>query len=391
MISFDEALTLIADCAHPLGTETLPLAAAGGLFLAAPVIAKVDAPPCDVSAMDGFAVRDCDLPRVRLVGASYPGEGHHSELASGQCVRIFTGAPVPMGADRVVVQEVMHVAGTDVVLVGQVGEARHIRRRGSDFTVGQALLLKGRQLDPRALIAAAGADVADIDTWRRPVAIVLSTGDELVEPGKARSVPGSIPESVSLGVAALIERYGGLCIERRRVRDNVVSLRSEAARALEHADLVVITGGASVGERDFAKPAVEALDLELVFSKVAMKPGMPVWFGSVRGRRVVGLPGNPTSALVTARLLLAPLVRGMAGGDPHAAILWRSAPLANALDGCGDRETFVRGRWRGSGVEELRNQDSGAQYALADAELLIRRRPGAAAASAGQQVDVIDF
>jgi molybdopterin molybdotransferase len=306
-------------------------------------------------------------------------------------VRIFTGAPVPQGADRVVIQEIVRREGEEVLLEGEVGAGRHIRRRGSDFVAGQTLLSSGRKLDARALVAAAGADVGEVQVWRRPDVAVLGTGDELAEPGKARLTPGSIPESVSLGVAALVEQYGGRCLSRRRLPDDPLALREAAAAALAQADLVVMTGGASVGDKDYAKSVFADLGLELGFSKVAMKPGKPVWFGRVRNKLVLGLPGNPTSALVTARLLLAPLVNGLGGGDPARGIWWRRAPLAEALSPCGDRETFVRARWREDHVEPLASQDSGAQHALAEAELLIRRRAGAPAASPGDAVEIIDF
>ena len=391
MIDFAEALAIVTEAGRPMQGETVPLRAAAGRFLAAPVIAQVDSPPADLSAMDGYAVREEDLPRLKLVGVSYPGSAYAGGLRPGECVRIFTGAPVPQGADRIVIQEIVRREGEEVLLEGEVGAGRHIRRRGSDFVAGQTLLSSGRKLDARALVAAAGADVGEVQVWRRPDVAVLGTGDELAEPGKARLTPGSIPESVSLGVAALVEQYGGRCLSRRRLPDDPLALREAAAAALAQADLVVMTGGASVGDKDYAKSVFADLGLELGFSKVAMKPGKPVWFGRVRNKLVLGLPGNPTSALVTARLLLAPLVNGLGGGDPARGIWWRRAPLAEALSPCGDRETFVRARWREDHVEPLASQDSGAQYALAEAEILIRRRAGAPAASPGDAVEIIDF
>jgi molybdopterin molybdotransferase len=371
--------------------EAVKLADAAGRFLAAPVIAAVASPPTDVSAMDGYAVREADLPSFRRIGASYPGAPFSGRMGPGECIRIFTGAPVPDGADRVIVQEIVETEGDEVRVVGEAGAGRHIRSGGSDFKVGDTLLLAGRRLGPRALVAAAGADVAEVECWRRPTVAVLGTGDELVDPGSARSTMGSIPESVSLGIAALVSEYGGDCIFRERVRDDRAALAEAAARALGSADLLVITGGASVGEKDYAKSVLGELGLELLFSKVSIKPGKPVWLGKTGGKPVIGLPGNPTSALVTGRLLLSPLVCGLAGGDPGGAVRWRRASLAAALPSCGDRETFVRGRWRADAVEPLSSQNSGAQGALAEAELLIRRRAGAPAAPAGEIVEIIDF
>lgn len=394
MIDFDEALALVMEAARPLGTETVALGEARGRILAAPVIAMVDAPPADVSAMDGYAVRERDLEdggSLRLVGTSWPGAGFVGSVGPRECVRIFTGASLPDGADRVVIQEIVKRNGEEILVQEPLGRGRHVRLRGSDFRTGDRLLDAGRLLDHRALVAAAGADVGEVELWRRPRLSILGTGDELEEPGGARLRPGSIPESVSLGVAALAEQWGAITIGRYRLKDEPDAMTAAAEKALASSDLVVMTGGASVGEKDFAKSVFASLGMEIIFSKVAIKPGKPVWLGRVGDRLVLGLPGNPTSALVTARLLLAPLVAGLVGRNPASALCWRAAPLAEALPPNGDRETFVRACLAGGRVQPLSNQDSGAQRVLAEADVLIRRRPGAAAAEAGETVDIIDF
>jgi molybdopterin molybdotransferase len=240
-------------------------------------------------------------------------------------------------------------------------------------------------------VGAAGADVAEVVVWSRPRVAILGTGDELVEPGQARAHPGSIPESVSAGVAALVEEWGGVTVARDRARDDPAVIEAAASAALDAADVVVVTGGASVGEKDFAKPVFDRFGLELLFSKVAIKPGKPVWFGRARGKLVLGLPGNPTSAMVTARLFLAPLLAGLAGRDPREAARWRRGSLARELGPNGDRETFVRGRADGESAQPLGDQDSGAQKVMADADLLIRRPIDAPAAPVGATVDVLDF
>ena len=178
---------------------------------------------------------------------------------------------------------------------------------------------------------------------------------------------------------------------RLRIDDDREELEVAARKALDAADLVIVTGGASVGEKDFAKAMFEAAGLELLFSKVSIKQGKPVWLGRASGKLVLGLPGNPTSALVTARLFLAPLLCGMTGRDPASALRWRNAPLAEALPACGDRETFVRARWAGNAVEPLIDQDSGAQRALAEAELLLRRLPNSHSAKPKDDVELIAF
>ena len=378
------------EVARPIGRETVPLARASGRVLAAPVVAKVDSPPADASAMDGYAVREADLPgSLRIIGESFPGSGFEGALKPGTCVRIFTGAPVPEGADRVVIQEVAVREGDLVAIADGPGPSRHIRAGGSDFRAGDVLLEAGRPLDPRALVAAAAADAADVETWRRPAVLVLATGDELAPPGEARGRRGAIPESLSLGVAALAEQWGGRSLGSRLLADELPALERAAGEALDEADLVVVTGGASVGEKDFAKAMFEAHGLDLIFSRVAMKPGKPVWLGRAGGTLVLGLPGNPTSAMVTARLLLAPLVAGLAGRT--GSLDWRSLALAGPLPACGDRETFHRARRIERGAAPLSNQDSGAQKALAQADLLLRSRPNDPPRSAGHEMEVLDF
>lgn len=390
MIPFEEAVSRVGEVARPLGPERVPLARAAARVLAAPVVAGVDAPPADCSAMDGYAVREADLPgTLRVIGESFAGSGFGGAVEPGSCVRIFTGAPVPKGADRVVIQEVVERRRDEAIIPPPSGDARHIRVRGSDFRAGQELLLAGDLLTPRALVAAAGADVADVEVWRRPRLVVLATGDELVPPGKARGRPGAVPESVSFGVAALAEQWGGETVASRGLRDDLPGLRHAAGQALEVADVVVVTGGASVGERDLAKAMFEPHGLELIFSKVAIKPGKPVWFGRAQERLVLGLPGNPTSAMVTARLLLAPLVAGLSGRA--GALEWNDVPLGAELPGCGDRETFVRARRTPAGAVPIGNQDSSAQRALTEADMLLRMRPHDPARAAGELAQALAF
>jgi molybdopterin molybdotransferase len=312
-------------------------------------------------------------------------------VVPGTTVRIFTGAPVPDGADRVVIQENVRCSGDVAIIDEHPGTTRHIRRRGSDFGQGEELLPAGRLLDPRGIVAAAAADLAELEVQRRPRVLILSTGDELADPGTARGRSEAIPESVSFGVAALAEQWGGTCMGRTRLRDDLATMTDAARAAVEHADLVVVTGGASVGAKDFAKVVFEPLGLELLFSKVAIKPGKPVWLGRVREKLVMGLPGNPTSALVTGRLFLAPLLAGLAGAPIERALRWRTMPLAAPLKECGPRETFHRARASSGAAEILSFQDSSAQKAFAQADLLVRQPANGSALSAGAKVEVLDF
>ena len=391
MISFDEAIELVRSVAVPLGTETVPVEKAAGRVLAEPVIAQIDSPRADVSAMDGYAVRQSDLAsfplRLKVIGESFAGASWNGTVTRGSCARIFTGAPLPAGSDRVIVQEDVHRDGDLAVISEHPSESRHVRRRGSDFQTGEELLPARRLLDPRAIVAAAAADVASVEVFRQPRLHVLSTGDELAEPGTARERPDAIPESVSFGVAALAEQWGATCVGRSRVGDDLAAMKSVAETALDAADLVVVTGGASVGERDFAKAMFEPLGLELVFSKVAIKPGKPVWMGRIGDRLVLGLPGNPTSALVTARLVLAPLLALMQGRPTGDALKWTDATLASPLPACGPRETFHRATLRNGKANILAFQDSHAQKALAEADVLLRQRANCAEKPAGERVE----
>lgn len=395
MISFDEAVELVRTVALPLGVESVALEAAGARVLASPIVARIESPRADVSAMDGYAVRDADLAdlpaRLTVAGESFAGTGWNGELKVAECARIFTGAPVPQGADRVVMQENVRREGDVAVIEDDPGKAFHIRSRGGDFAKGDELVAVARSLDPRAIVAAAAADLAQVDVYLRPWVRVLCTGDELAEPGTAARANDFIPESVSFGVAALAREWGAEFLGRMRLRDDLDSMKAAASSAVVDADLVIVTGGASVGERDFAKAMFERTGLELIFSKVAIKPGKPVWLGRTGNTLVMGLPGNPTSALVTARLLLTPLLAGMTGRNCDAALRWRRMALAASLKECGARETFHRARRNGEEAEILSNQDSSAQKALAEADLLVRQRANSPALKAGDLVEVLDF
>lgn len=395
MIGFDEAVELVRSVARTLGSDTVAIAQAAGRVLARPVVAQIDSPRSDVSAMDGYAVREEDLKQLpavlQLVGGSFAGCGWQDCVEPGTCVRIFTGAPVPQAADRVVMQEKVRSSGNAAIIDEHPGSAVHIRAQGSDFRSGDELLAAGRLLDPRAIVAAAAADVAELQVYRRPRLHILSTGDELAEPGAAASRGDAIPESVSFGVAALARQWGAQDTGRERLRDDLSSMQAVAAGALETADVIVVTGGASVGEKDFAKAMFEPLGLELIFSKVSIKPGKPVWLGRAGEKLVMGLPGNPTSALVTARLFLAPLLAALTGQPIERALAWRSMPVATPLNGCGARETFHRARLAAGSAEIVAFQDSSAQKALAEADLLVRQRANAPALNAGELVKVLDF
>lgn len=392
MIAFDRAIALIGECAVPLASEMVPLDRAAGRRLAADVVARIASPRHTASAMDGYAVARGEVTpdsALQVVGEARPGQAFGGRLEPGQAVRIFTGGALPEGADCVVMQEYAERDGDRVRFREGHGPARHVREQASDFDAGAVLLPAGRRLDPQALVAAAAADVAELCVHCRPRLALVATGDELAEPGEATNSSHAIPDSITPALAALVEREGGAVVARHRAVDDLPALERLAGELLTSTDLVVVTGGASVGERDFAKPMFAAHGLALAFDKVAIKPGRPVWFGRAGEALVLGLPGNPTSAMVTARLLLVPLLARLQGG--HGTHRWRKLPLAATLGTTGNRETFARASWEEDGLVPIDNQDSGVQGGFARADWLIRCPPGQGELPVGTMVPALAF
>lgn len=394
MISFDEAISLIEANATMLREESVAFEHAADRVLAAPLHAPRDAPSSAVAAMDGYAVIDATTrpgERLKVIGQSAAGASFPGSVGPGEAVRIFTGAPMPQGADRCIVQELAERDGDTVLLKEGYGPGWHVRAAASDFAKGDLLVPAGARLGARAIVAAAAADAATLRVSERTRVAIIGTGDELMAPGTAHSRADAIPESVTYAVAAMAEEAGAEIVARTSGRDELPALEELAGAILSQADLVIVTGGASVGERDFAKPMFTAHGLELVFSKIAIKPGKPVWLGRAQGKWVLGLPGNPTSALVTARLLLLPLLARLHGQAVEDVLRWREMPLADDLPATGGRETFVRARWGSVGLVPLTNQDSSAQRVLMHADWLIRRPANFEAGRAGDRVTALAF
>lgn len=394
MISFDEALRRVIEIAAPIGSEMTAIADAADRVVAEPVMARLSMPRQDVSAMDGYAVRDLDLGplpvRLPLSGEAAAGAPPGQTLPPRSAIRIFTGAAVPAGADRVIVQENVDREGGSIVISRPYGPGRHIRIAGSDFLNGDVIVPAGRLLDWRAMTTAAAADQAVLRVFIRPRVAIIATGDELAAPGDAAGRPGAIPESVSFGIAAFVRKEGGALLWSKRGADDPRELSELAAAALEQADLVLVIGGASVGDRDFSRSMFGETP-DYVFPKVAIKPGKPVWLAKIRGRLVMGLPGNPTSALVTARLFLAPLLAGLGGRDAGASVQFENWRLAGATQPAGDRETFVRARITPEGALPFGNQDSSSQAGLLEADLLLRLKSGGGPLETGDLVEALRF
>jgi molybdopterin molybdotransferase len=377
----------------PLRLETVMLDEALGRVLAEDVVARRDQPPYATSAMDGYAVRAADTPgQLQVRGESAAGRGFEGAVETGDAIRISTGAPLPGGADAIVIQEDA-VRERDQVTVPAAKAGRHIRPRGGDFTAGILLLPVVRKLDGVALALAAASGAASLRVMRQPRVAILCSGDELVSPGNAPG-PFQIYDSATHGVAALVRTWGGIPQRLVLARDDVQGIAAAAQQGLRDSDLLLVLGGASVGDHDHARPALLQLGLELLVEKVAVRPGKPTWFGVTPQGPVLGLPGNPASALVCAWLFLRPLMEAMLGRDPQDCVRFRRARLSHPLPANGPREHYLRGRAHVDSegrlmVQSFEDQDSSLLSVFAAANALIRLMPGAAALETGALVDVL--
>lgn len=396
LLPVDDALALVLKGLVPLQAERVTLDDALGRVLAEDVAATLTQPPFDASAMDGFAVRFEDVATLpatlALIGESAAGARFAGTVGPGQAVRIFTGAPVPDGADAIVIQEDTVLTG-DAVLIQGAGARRHIRPRGEDFEQGEVLLRKGTRLGPRVLVLAASANHAELPVIRKPKVAVLATGDEVVPPGSTLSAD-EIVSSVPIGLAALIEAQGGETLNlgiAKDDRDSIVAL----ARTGADADILVTIGGASVGERDLVASALQSEGLLLDFAKVAMRPGKPVLYGRLGSQRFLGLPGNPISALVCAEVFLMPMLRALLGLAENERPL-ADAVLGEDLKANGERRHYMRATstWREDGLRVVRpllSQDSSLVAIFAKADCLILRLPHAPALTEGGTVKILPF
>lgn len=387
-LSVEDARARMLARAAPLPAKTAPLAEADGRTLAETVTAIRDQPPFDASAMDGWAVKRADVGQaatLTIVGESAAGRGYEPVLRSGEAVRIFTGAPVPAGADLVVIQENAERDGP-VVRLGPAGEgSANIRPRGGDFRAGTTLLEAGTRLDPWRLSLAAAAGRARLQVARPPRIAVLATGEELAAPG-SEAGPYQIYESGGAGLLPMIRRWGGAPERLTPTGDDAAAIAA-AARAVD-ADVIVTVGGASVGDYDLVKPALATLGLELDVESVNIRPGKPTWFGKLAdGRLALGLPGNPASAFVCAELFLGPLVLALQGVSRPFTL--DVARLAEPLPANGPREHWMRARLGPAGVTAFADQDSSLVTVFAAADALLRRLPGAPAADVGDTVDIL--
>ncbi|NIJ07673.1 molybdopterin molybdotransferase [Sphingomonas vulcanisoli] len=376
MLSVGEAQARLLALAAPLPIETVPLVEAAGRWLAAPIEARRTQPAADLSAMDGYAIRFADLPGPWiLVGESAAGRGLDRAIEPGEAARIFTGAPLPQGTDTILIQEEAAREGDRLSFSGTVPppQGNAVRAAGTDFARGVQLLEAGARLSPAAIALAAMGGHGAVPVRRRPRIAILSTGDELVPPGAP--TPGAmLPSSNAPMLASLIAKGPGIALDRGIVPDRIEALEQAFAAAAAEADLIVTTGGVSVGDHDLVRPALERAGASLDFWKVAMRPGKPLMAGRLGDAIVLGLPGNPVAAFVTAHLFLLPLAAHLAGA-PSPLPKATTMPVIAPLPAIAERTEYLRARIIDGAAHLLASRDSAALFDLVRADALIVRAP----------------
>jgi molybdopterin molybdotransferase len=373
LVSLKDAIdSILAGISASGQPECVPVTQALGRILAEPLLAVIDSPPYTNSAMDGFALRVADSGRELLVSQRIAAGQVPEPLALGTAARIFTGAQLPDGADMVVMQEDCEVHGDSVrvPLRGDVGE--NVRLRGHEIKAGEMLLAAGERLGPPALGLLASQGLATVVCAKKPRVALLQSGDELVEPGAVELPPGTIYNSNRSLLEGLVQQVGGEVVGVWQLADTFAATCEALQQAVTAADVVITTGGVSVGEEDHVKPAITALG-ELHLWRLALKPGKPFAFGRIADKPIIGLPGNPSSVLVTFLLLTRPILLGLQGARDLAPFsLWATADFQRKG---GERAEYLRGSIANElGVSKVRpfaNQSSGALLAAVQSDVLI--------------------
>lgn len=391
-----DALAAILDGAAPSTVEAVSIAEAAGRVLAEPLKALRTQPPFPASAMDGYAARGADVStapaELRVIGMAAAGRQFDGTVGPGEAVRIFTGAPVPAGADTVVIQENVEKAGADRIVVTEpTALGRNVRKVGLDFVEGDVLLDARRTLDAAALSLAAAANHPTVTVFERPLVAIIATGDELVPPG-SNPGPDQIIASNGYGVAAICAEAGARILDLGIVPDSREKMAEAVRRALDAgADVIVTLGGASVGDHDLVNEVLTGLGLDLSFWKIAMRPGKPLMYGRLGRTRCLGLPGNPVSSLVCSHLFLKPLVLALAGRPQADATT--DAVLGADMAANDMRQDYVRALAKREGnhlvVTPFPTQDSSMLRTLAEANALVIRPPYAPAARTGSTCRVL--
>ena len=390
LLPVEDAQARLLALRGPLLPEKISFSECFGRYTSDDILAQRDQPAAPLSAMDGYAIRFDDLPGPwTVIGESAAGAAPNRTVNAGEAMRIFTGAIVPDGADTVIVQEDIAADGTTLTLTGD-GPAtrdRHIRARATDFAAGDCLLPAGTRLTPGAIAAAAMSGADQLTVGRRPRVAILATGDELVQAGRALTA-GQIPDSNSPMLSAMLAGEPAVVSLPHHVRDDRAILTKLLKDLARRHDVIVTVGGASVGDHDHVRGALQDAGGTIDFWKIAMRPGKPLIAGTIGDAALLGLPGNPSSAFVTATLFLLPLVRHLAGArNPLPAI--HQAPLATALDSGGGRRDYLRARLEIGRLTPLIGQDSGMTMPLATANALLIRDIAAPPRDVGTMADYI--
>jgi molybdopterin molybdotransferase len=390
MISVAEAQALCLGLVRPLGSETVPLSEAAGRVLAEPVIAMRDQPPFSASAMDGYALKAVEVERdaqFKVIGESAAGHGFEGRVGAGQAVRIFTGAPVPEGADSILIQEDVQRSGDLIVVTGERLSLGNIRPKGADFQIGDRLDATRRlSASDVALIAAMNAP--NVNVTRRPRVALLCTGDELVMPGGTPG-PTQIIASNVFGLEAMLRELGAEPRIFPIAADTPAALDALFQSAADwRADIVVTIGGASVGDHDLVAPAMDRFGVSRSFHRIAMRPGKPLMAGAMGEMAWLGLPGNPVSAMVCGLLFLAPMVRASLGLREVLPERQR-AVLTHDLEANGPREHYMRARVAGAEITVMDRQDSSLLTVLSEANVLAVRPVGDGPRAAGSSLEFI--
>jgi molybdopterin molybdotransferase len=398
LISVAEALDHVLAHAAPLPAEEVPLEAAAGRVLALDLKARRTQPPADVSAMDGYAVRSADVAaapaRLKVIGEVPAGRPFSVQIAAGEAARIFTGGFVPAGADTVVVQELTKRDGACVEVQKATAKGRNVRPQGLDFRQGDKLFAKGHRLTARDLALVAGMNHPLVPVYRKPKVALFATGDELVPPGTEPG-PGQIVYSNGFALAALIRAEGADFVDLGVVPDSLDATIEAVRRARDlDTDILVTTGGASVGDYDFVNRAFAAEGMALSFWKIAMRPGRPLMHGRLGAMAVLGVPGNPVSSYVCAFLFLVPLIRKLTGRD-DVVIASETATLGSDLPENDERADYLRATLapgpHGLVATPFPVQDSSMMLPLAKADGLIIREPFEPAAKSGAPCRIVKF
>lgn len=389
MIGWEEAQARILALGEPVSVETVPLNEAANRWAAEDIVARRTQPARDLSSMDGYAIRFADLPGPwRVVGSSAAGMPFTGTVSANEAARIFTGAALPDGADTVVIQEDVTRDGEALTLSGDgpTDAGAYIRRTGSDFARGTRLVATGERLSPAPLALAAMGGHGALTVHRRIRVALLSTGDELVAPGSAIDLD-RLPNSNAPMLAAMLADLPVEIVDLGIAADTREDHAAAFARAAD-CDVLVTSGGASVGDHDLVRPVLLEMGASLDFWKVAMRPGKPLMAGRLGTTIVLGLPGNPASAFATATLFLLPLVRHLSGAR---APLPRRIPakVGAPMPAVGIRTDFIRARWDDGALTPLPSNDSGVLTSLAQADAFILRPAGADAIPAGTQVEAL--